>query len=149
MDHPISTTYLDVQTARASAVLAAAGAYDSAPTEMYCPGFRFVTLFGEYTRGGAGGKVKLKLEVSPSSSGTVWHQMSLYNQGTNVAGADTKSTLQREEVEYGSNAAAKELFTLSAYLDGNAERLRVICAESGAVGTPGTVKVTAHFSMQP
>lgn len=56
-DHPISDTYLDVQVARAEALLPAGGAFDTTPTEMPCPGFTQVTLFVEYTRGGAGGDV--------------------------------------------------------------------------------------------
>ena len=43
-DHPISTTYLDQQVARAAAALPAAGAWDPAPVAMPCSGFKKVTF---------------------------------------------------------------------------------------------------------
>jgi hypothetical protein len=147
MDHPISTTYLDVAVARASAALAAAGAYDATPTEMFCPGFKRVTLFGEYTRGGAGGAVNLKIEGSPVGTGDVWHTLTQYSGAVLALGSDSVSGVQREVLKYGSTGAAIEKFTVTVDLNGAVERLRVNCAESGAVGTPGTVKVTAKFTM--
>lgn len=147
MNHPISTTYLDVQIARASAALAAAGAYDTTPTAMFCPGFKRVTLFGEYTRGGAGGAVNLKIEGSPVGTGDVWHNLTQYSAGTLAVNADTTSGVQREILKYGSTGAAIEKFAVTVELNGAVERLRVNCAEIGAVGTPGTVKVTAKFTM--
>ena len=100
MAHPISTTYLDQQVARASAALPAAGAFDTTPTALACPGFDFVTLYFTYTRGGAGGAFKFKVEASLDSPGSVWHQGALYAPGTVVAGRDTGSTTQREHVTY-------------------------------------------------
>ena len=58
--HPISTTYLDKQTLKISAALPAAGAWDT-PVPVFCPGFKSVTLFVKYTRGGAAGAVDLKI----------------------------------------------------------------------------------------
>ena len=148
MSHPISDTYLDVQVARAEAVLAGAGAFDTTPAVMACPGFATVVLFVEYTRAGAGGKVKLKVEGSPQASGAVWHQLSVYGVGAIAAGSDTTSIEQREFIEYGSTGAGKELFMVKVNLHGGIERLRVAAAESGAVGTPGTVKITANFAAE-
>lgn len=145
--HPVSTTYLDVQVARASAALPAAGAFDTSPTVMRCPAFQKVTLFIEYTRGGAGGKVKVKIETSPVNTGDVWHMPDLYNPATPVAGADSVSPIQREYLEYGATGAAIEKHEIPVYLGGAVERLRIACAESGAVGTPGTCKITASFSV--
>jgi hypothetical protein len=146
-DHPISTTYLDVQVARVSAVLLGAGAFDAAPVEMFCSNFHSVMLFIEYTRAGAGGKVKLKIEGSQVGSGSEWFQVSLYNPGAPVANSDSTSVFQREFEEYGSTAAGIEKVALPISLYGAFERLRIAAAESGAVGTPGTCKVTARFSM--
>lgn len=146
MAHPISDTYLDQQTARASAVLPAAGAFDSAPTALQCPGFDFVTLYLKYTRGGAGGAFKFKIEVSPDSSGSVWHQAGLYSPGTVTAGADTVSTEQREAVSYQATGASAELFVYGPVeLNGTVERIRINAAETGAVGTPGTLEIKARF----
>lgn len=146
--HPISSTYLDVQTARASAALAAAGAFDAAPLELACPGFQKVMLYIEYTRGGAGGDVQFKVEISPVNTGDHWHQIGQYAGAAIVSGSDVTSNVQRQEVEYGSTGAAIEKFSYGPLdLGGAVERLRVVCQESGAVATPGTCKVTARFSM--
>lgn len=145
MDHPISTTYLDVQVAKASVVLPAAGAYDT-PLEMACPGFQTATLFVEYTRGGAGGAITLKPELSPVASGDAWHQASHFSEPAIAGGSDTVALTQREAVKYAATGATIEKFTVTLALNGAVERLRVACAESGAVGTPGTAKITAVFS---
>lgn len=146
MAHPISTTYLDQQTARASVPLPAAGAFDSAPTALACPGFDFLTLYFTYTRGGAGGAFKFKIEVSPDSSGSVWHQAALYSPGTVTPGSDTGSTTQREHITYQSTGAGAELFVYGPVeMGGTVERVRIVAAETGAVGTPGTLKIEARF----
>lgn len=144
-DHPISDTYLDVQVARASSLLPAGGAFDTTPTEMQCPGFTQVTLFVEYTRGGAGGDVQFKVELSPVYTGDVWHQVGQYAAAAVASGSDVVSNVQRQEVEYGSTGAAIEKFAFGPIDITGAERMRVNCQESGAVGTPGTCKVTASF----
>ena len=147
MAHPISTTYLDVQTARASAALAAAGAFDTSPKEMYCPGFDFVTLYVTYTRGGAAGAVKLRIDESPDSSGTVWAPRGAYGPATVAAGSDASSLEQRETLTYTATGASAEVFTVGPLaLNGAVERLRVAAAESGNAGAPGTVAIQARFS---
>jgi hypothetical protein len=146
-EHPISTTYLDRQIARVSAVLAGGGAFDVAPLELACPEFHFVTLEIAYTRGGAGGDMQLKIEISPDATGTDWYQAGLYKAGNVLSGADVTSNIQREEIEYGSTAAGVERFTLAPLqLQGGAQRIRIPCQESGAVGTPGMVEIIAMFS---
>lgn len=146
-DHVYSTTYLDVQVARASAALPAAGAYDAAPTELYCPGFENVLLSFEYTRGGAAGAFGFKVETSPVSSGDVWHQVTLCSSPAVVPGADAASAFQRESTIYTATGAAIEKFVFGPVkLGGAVERIRVSCHETGNVGAPGTVKVTANFA---
>jgi len=146
-EHPVTVTYLDRQIARVSAALPAAGAFDAAPLELGCVGFRYVTLEIAYTRAGAGGDMQLKIELSPDTTGTDWYQSGLYKAANVVSGADTTSNIQREEIEYGSTAAGIERFTLAPLqLQGGAQRIRIPCQESGAVGTPGTVEIIAMFS---
>jgi len=135
-----------VQTARASAALPAAGAYDAAPTEMHCAGFETCALFISYTRGAAGGDMQFRVEVSPNSAGTVWNRSSVYSPGAVASGADTTSNLQREAIEYGSTAAGAELFVYGPFDLRGASRMRVPCCESGAVGTPGTAAIEARFA---
>ena len=147
MAHPVSSTYLDQQVARVSAVLLGAGAFDAAPLELACPGFDFVTFFVTYTRAGAGGSVRLRPEFSPVSAGAVWHQKALYGPAVVAAGADAASLEQRESILYTSTAAGAETSVLGPFdLNGTVERLRVACAEVGAVATPGTCEVLARFS---
>lgn len=146
-DHVYSTTYLDIQVARASAALPAAGAYDAAPTELYCPGFDQVMLSLEYTRGGAGGAFAFRVETSPASSGDVWHRTTLYAGAAVVAGADSQSDIQREAVEYQATGDPIEKFAFGPVkLAGAVERIRIACAETGNVGAPGTLKITCNFA---
>jgi len=146
-DHPISTTYLDQQQARVSAALPAAGAWDAAPTEMPCAGFKDVMLYFSYTRGAAGGDFQFRVDVSPDSAGAVWHQGTIYDAGAVASGADTLSNVQREEIEYGSTGAAIERFAYGPIsVEATVERIRVPAQESGVVLTPGTLEIEARFS---
>lgn len=146
MTHPISDTYLDVQTARASAALPAAGAWDAAPSELACPGFETVTLFFTYTRGAAGGAFGFKIELSPNFAGATWHQAALYDAGAVASGADSASNIQRESIVYGSTAAGAEGFAYGPFALNGVERIRVAAHETGVVGTPGTLGVEARFA---
>ncbi len=146
IDHPVSVTYIDRQIARVSAVLPGAGAFDLAPLELSCIDFHYVTLDVVYTRGGAGGDMQLKIELSPDTTGTDWYQSGLYAAGIVASGADVVSNIQREEIEYGSTAAGAARFTLGPLqLQGGAQRIRIPCQESGNVGAPGTVEIIAMF----
>ena len=145
MEHPISDTYLDVQTARAAAALAAVGAWDAAPVAMTCGDFHFVTLYMKYTRGGAGGSFDFRIDVSPDK--TNYYQTAIYAPGAVVAGADTGSDIQREHINYQATAAGAESFVYGPIeLRGTVEAMRVVAREVGAVGTPGTLGVVAVFS---
>ena len=53
---------------------------------------------------------------------------------------------QREIIEYGSTGAGAELVAYGPIeLEATVERLRVVCAESGAIATPGTCEVLVVF----
>ena len=139
------------QEARAAAILTAAGAFDAAPTALYCPDMDFVTLYITYTRGGAAGALTFKIEVSPRTvdSGILqnWYQAAILAGGAVVAGGDTTSLTQREETEYTPLTANAEMYVYGPVeLRSTVERIRVVCAESGNVGAPGTAQITAVFS---
>lgn len=145
-DHPVSDQYLDVQVARAAAALPGAGAYDATPNELRCPGFHHVTLFVEYTRGGAAGAFAFRVQTSPVNTGDVWHQSVQYAGAILAAGTDSQSDIQREAFEYQATGAAIEKYVYGPIdLEASAERIRIPCAETGNVGAPGTVKITAVF----
>jgi len=142
---------LRIQEARASAALPAAGAFDASPTELVCADMEFVLLYITYTRAGAGGAVTFKVEVSPRTADDAtledWYQAGILAGGAVAAGSDTTSAIQREEVEYQATGAGAETFVYGPIeLRSNVERIRIPCAESGAVGTPGTVQITAVFA---
>ena len=64
-----------------------------------------------------------------------------------AAGADAASLEQRESILYTSTASGAETSVFGPLeLDGTVERLRVACAEVGAVATPGPVEILARFS---
>lgn len=151
---PISATYLNVQEARASAALPAAGAWDAAPTEMPSPYFDALTLSFTYTRGGAGGAFDFQIETSAYSvaanapaGASEWVTESIYASGAVAAGADTTSLIQRELQSYTATGAAAEDFVYGPItLEGTIERIRIRARESGAVGTPGTLQIEANFA---
>ncbi|GAG99264.1 unnamed protein product [marine sediment metagenome] len=146
--HPISSTYLDVQQARVSGALPAAGAWDATPTVMACPSFDYVTLYIKYDEDAqtAAGSVDIRIDVSPDSAGAVWHQGTAYSTGAVVAGADTVSAFQREEISYEPTGVAAEFWIFGPlHLGGTVERMRVAAQESGDVGAPGICEIEARF----
>jgi hypothetical protein len=136
---------------RASAALAAAGAWDAAPTETPCAFVDNITLNFTYTRGAVGGAFDWQVETSPyavaanvPAGASEWVTQSIYAGGLVAAGADTTSLVQRELQSYGSQGAAAEDFSYGPIaLEGTVERIRVRARESGVVGTPGTLQITA------
>ena len=145
--------YANPVVLRASAALAAAGAWDAAPTVSFSAQVRNLTLAFTYTRGAAGGAFDWQLEVSPYSvtarvpaGASEWITESVYASGGLVAGADTTSLVQRELQSYTSQGAAAEDFPFGPIeLSGTIERVRVRARESGVVGTPGILQITAEM----
>jgi hypothetical protein len=109
-----------------------------------------MSLHFTYTRGAAGGAFDWQLEVSHYSvvgivpaGASEWVTMSLYAAGVVAAGGDTTSLIQRELISYEATGAGAEDFVFVVALDGLIERVRIRARESGAVGTPGTLQITA------
>ena len=149
----VSDTYLKVQTARANAALAGAGAWDATPTEMPCPGYWDFSLHFNYSRGAAGGAFEFQIQTSPWSR-TVdvpagvneWEEQAIYSSGAVAARGDTTSLIQAELISYTNTAAGDLSFIYGPVsLDGAVERMRVRCRESGAVGSPGECYCLARF----
>jgi hypothetical protein len=146
MPHPIQPVYTDQQTARTSAVLAAAGAWDASPSSLISPSYDFVTLLVTYTRGAAGGAVDLRPEVS--LDGSAWYRLSTYQTAGVVAGVDNANAIQRDDyIRYGSSGAGAQRFVIGPLaMRGAVDYFRVSARESGVVGTPGTCEVLAVFN---
>jgi len=140
-------------TARASAALAAAGAWDAAPTEFFTSGADTMRVHFTYTRGAAGGAFDFQIESSiyavvgnvPAGAGE-WADPSIEAVGGVAAGVDTQNLVQDAYSTFTSQGAAAETFTYGPIqLNGTVERCRISCRESGVVGTPGTLAVVAEL----
>ena len=138
-------------TLRADAALAAAGAWDAAPTESFCSGAQFITLHFTYERGAPGGAFDWQIEWSPyavvgnvPAGASEWSTESLYAAGAVAAGVDSQSRVQREFETYASTGAGDEDFSYGPIaLVGTIERVRVRARESGVVGNPGDLVISA------
>jgi len=154
-------TYMGVSslnTARASAALTAAGAWDAAPTEFFISGADSLGVHLTYTQGAAGGAVDVQLQLSPYSVAALvpaganeWETQTLYSAGVVVGGADTQSLMQAEYVTFDPvTAAAESVAFAPVALNGLFERCRVQARESGVVGTPGTAAIVVTLNgLQP
>ena len=137
--------------ARATAALPAAGAWDAAPTVIVTAESETVTLYANYTRGGAAGAADLQFDVSPyvatadvPAGAAEWATMTQYTAGVLAAGVDTQSRIQREYLTYQATAAGAETFVYGPVtIGGGVERMRVRARESGNVGAPGTLQIMA------
>jgi len=138
---------------RASAALEAAGAWDAAPTESFSRNVKSLMITFTYTRDGAGGAFDWQLWTSIYSVAALvpagaeeWNAPAIYASGAVAAGADTTSLVQRELESYEATGVGAETFTYGPIsLSGTVERIRVRARESGAVGTPGTLQITAEL----
>jgi len=143
-------------TARASAALPAAGAWDASPTEFFCSGARWIQIQFTYTQGGQNqGAFDWQLESSiyavaanvPAGAGE-WAEPSIFSGGAVALGADTQSRDQQEYITYGSKGVAAETFTFGPVeLDRVIERLRIPARESadGDVANPGTLAIVVEM----
>ena len=135
---------------RASAALPAAGAWDAAPTEQNIAGAGGIELAFTYTRGAAGGAFNWAFQYSIYSvaalvpaGGSEWQEGAIYAPGAVVAGVDTQSLLQVEFIGFTAVGAAAESFLWEIEILGPIERIRIPAQETGVVGTPGTLQITA------
>ncbi len=145
---PQSLIETQLVTLRTSAALAGAGAYDAAPTEVACPSFTRLTLLCSYTRAGVGGSARMRVEFCPTATGTgTWYRLTVQEAGAFAAGADVNDLLQRSTNLYTSTAAGAERFIWDLEIPTAMERVRIACAEVGAVGTPGTFEILGLLSV--
>lgn len=140
-------------TVRAAAALAAVGAWDAAPTEVACAGFNWVVFYISYEEGAVGGALNFMLQYSPYSADAgapagspAWFSQTVYAPGMVVAGTDTTSNVQVENVTYDPTTVNQEAFVYGPVeITGDVERIRVPCREIGVTGTPGAAEIIAVF----
>lgn len=130
--------------ARASAILPAAGAYDSSPTSIATNGFKQISFQIAYTRGAAGGAVTYKIEYSNTGFPTDFYQICEFQPPAIVAGSDVVIPAQRSEIKYQATGATIEKF-MSPTFTVAGQFVRIVMKESGAVGTPGTAAVRYYL----
>lgn len=141
---------------RVSAALAAAGAWDATPLELASAGYNSMLLAFSYTRGAAAGAFDFQIEYSLYSvaanapaGAAEWVTEAIYAGGGVAAGVDTQSMIQREFQTYQATGAAIEGFLFGVIeFDHAVERVRITARESGNVGTPGTLQITAMFGRE-
>ena len=151
LSHPRG--YSNPVVLRISAALPAAGAWDATPVESFSTNAKDLTLSFTYTRGAAGGAFDFQLETSIYSvvalapaGAAEWVTEAIYAAGAVAAGADTTSLVQRELQTYTSQGAAAEDFVYGPIeISGTIERIRCRARESGVVGTPGLLQITAEM----
>lgn len=138
---------------RVDAILPAAPAWDATPIESSASGAHNLTLNFTYIRGAAGGAFDWQLQISiyavaanVPTGADEWVTQSIYAPGVVAAGADTGSRVQREFNTYQAVGATAESFPIGPIeLSGTVERIRVRARESGVVGDPGTLQITAEM----
>ena len=139
--------------ARISAVLPAAGAWDTTPLELVTAYASFAQIGLTYTRGAVNGAVDYQIEVSLYSGAAIvpagaaeWLEQTVIAIGALVPGADTQSATQAEYQTFQAASAAAETVTLAPIeLGGVVERMRIRARESGVVGTPGTCQISMNL----
>lgn len=125
-------------TARAEAVLPAAGAYDASPTSISCEGFEDIAFQIAYGRGAVNGAVTFKVEFS--NNDTNWFQTAKLETVTPfAAGADSVENTQKVEFKYTSTGVVDFFMTPTFHIGG--KWCRISLKESGVAGTPGTAAV--------
>lgn len=129
-------------TARAAAILPAAGAYDLSPTAIATENFNEASFMISYTRGGANGAITYKVELS--EDGTDWFQTADVRPGAYTAGNDLVDPTQRVEFLYTATGNANEKVMSPTFIVA-AKFFRVVAKESGNVGAPGTA--TIYYSL--
>lgn len=135
-------------TIRASAALAALGAYDT-PIEIPTAGMGYLAIPCVYTRGLVGGGVRVRIEFADTVSGTdYWGRLPIVNAGVFASGTDAYDGIQRREFDYYATAVTAETFRIIVPLAG-ADKIRISCREIGVIGTPGTFAMFGKFSNQP
>lgn len=128
-----------ITTARASAALPAAGAYDASPVTIPDNQGAEVTFYFDYTRGGAAGAFQYKIENS--IDGVNWYQQASVQELPIVAGTDLVAVSQRASISYTATGASKESFS-SETLTVASTYIRILAKETGNVGSPGTLAIT-------
>lgn len=122
---------------RASAVLAGSGAYDSSPLAFRVARAAALVLYVTYTRGGASGGAKLKLQLSDDNA--TWYDALVPNSSVTSGAVTLAQGVYALPVAAG---AAAETYATPPFDVRGAAWARVAFAEVGNTGSPGTLAAT-------
>jgi hypothetical protein len=137
---------------RASAALAAAGAWDTAPVSIDCNAYDWAALYITYAVNAAAvsntGYAEFKIETTCDSS--TWHPDNVVHNDAAVTavanGLDTWKSKNHVNIIYhdtpGTTTATQGTPKFRVDLQ-DARKFRVDFREAGELGKPGTVKCTA------
>ena len=154
---PLSPGWYNPITVRASAALAAAGAWDATPTVCLSAYATHLMLSFTYTRGGNVGAMDWQLETTPFSidalapaGSAIWFTEPLFAGGLVALNADSQSHVQRNYTTYGAVTGNAEDFHFDIDLHGDVERFRVRARESadGDTDNPGTLAIVAELRIR-
>lgn len=123
-----------------NAALPAAGAF-STSTAIAINGYTEFTPLIEYTRGGAGGAVTIKVQISNENfASSVFYQIGESQAAIIVPGTDVVTSVQRTNIIYTATGATLETVTFPTFTCVG-QFMRILAAESGNLGAPGTLRV--------
>lgn len=126
-----------LKTLRASAALAASGAWAASDPASLSPGSSTAGLLVTYARGGVSGAPALRIEVSPD--GVRWFLATLIDATISPSAPYGRLTAYAQEIRIAAPASADAVL-LEIVLDvSRAAFVRVSCAEYGNTGAPGTL----------
>jgi hypothetical protein len=129
-----------MRTARASAILAASGAYDDEPSRVDLSSYsQTVTLWCRYTRGDTGGHASIRPQVSPD--GTRWYAATIVNGTLTTTAPFGALPAVCAQYDLPEPADGDELaFAMTLDIAG-ARFVRIPAAEVGDTASPGTLEV--------
>lgn len=106
-----------------------------------------IALYCKYTRGGAAGKVTIRVEYSYDGDEDNCYQDGVQGAPSVALGSDEDTPVQRRMFSYQATGAALETFIIrltseSPHTNINAKSLRIVYNETGNGANPGTFQCT-------
>lgn len=123
----------------------AAGGVDTIGEWAAINGYTEFTPIIQYTRGGVGGAVTIRVDIANENNPTsVYYQIGESQAAAIVPGTDATINVQRANIVYTATGATMESVTLPTFTCVG-QFMRVRGAESGAIGTPGNLQLTVNM----
>lgn len=131
---------IETGVARGWAILPAAGAFDATPIEIPINMYSEVTFAVAYQNGDEQGGGGLSYTIEFSNDATNWYRIAEVNSVVPVPGADVVDLTQRVEMSYTAVGTDVERFMTPSFTT-PMKWIRILCKESGSIGSPGYASV--------